>query len=227
MYADDARVVSRLPKKLRKMMDVIVVMCVAFGLTVLEVKTEIICLRTKEMPEETTISNVEAAGHMHNQTNEFVYPGEHRPQKYRSVHRDRPAHTQCIIQLPEVHPRTVRPTERPPRAQNADAKSKDTRENAVRLRHVDPARMPLRHATTSPPQLSESLNRSVRGQPHRPSDFLDNLMETGSKSVDAIMRGRWILWGGTVARMGDTRLPNCVMFGKVIGGACCVEGQGK
>ena len=208
-------------------MDVIVIVCVAFGLTVSEVNTEIICFSTKGMPEETTISNVEAAGHMYNQTNEFVYLGERQPQKYRSVHRGRPAHTQRMVQLPEVHPRTVRPTERPPRARNAEAKSKVIRENTVRLRHVDPARMPLWHAATSPPQLSESLHRSVRGQPHRPPDFLDNLTETGSESVEAIMRGRWILYGGTVARMEDTRLPNYVMFGKVVGGACCVEGQEK
>ena len=44
--------------------------------------------------------------------------------------------------------------ERSPRAQNADAKSRGTRDNAVRLRHVEPARVPLRrHAASSPPQV--------------------------------------------------------------------------
>ena len=41
LYADDAGVVSQSPKQLRKMMGVIVVVCVAFGLTVSEAKTEI------------------------------------------------------------------------------------------------------------------------------------------------------------------------------------------
>ena len=54
-YADDSRVVSLLPKQLRIMMGVIVVVCAAFGLTILEAQTEIICLRTKGMPEATTI----------------------------------------------------------------------------------------------------------------------------------------------------------------------------
>ena len=54
-------------------MGVIVVVCVAFGLTVSEAKTEIICLRAKGMPESTTTFSVEAAGQVYSQTNEFVY----------------------------------------------------------------------------------------------------------------------------------------------------------
>ena len=49
LYADDAEVVSQSPKHLRKMMGVIVVVCAAFGLTVSEAKTEIMCLRAKGM----------------------------------------------------------------------------------------------------------------------------------------------------------------------------------
>ena len=45
LYADDARVVSQSPERLRKMTGVIVVVCAAFGLTVSEAKTEIMCLR--------------------------------------------------------------------------------------------------------------------------------------------------------------------------------------
>ena len=54
-------------------MGVIVVVCAAFGLTVSEAKTEITCLRTKGMPESTTVFSVEAAGQVYNQTNGFVY----------------------------------------------------------------------------------------------------------------------------------------------------------
>ena len=46
-YADDAGIVSRLPERLEKMMTVIVSACAAFGLTVSEAKTEIMCLQTK------------------------------------------------------------------------------------------------------------------------------------------------------------------------------------
>ena len=74
-YADDARVVSLSPKKPRKMTGVIVVVYVAFGLTVLDAKTEIMCLRTKEMPEYAATFSLEVTGQVYNQTNEFVYLG--------------------------------------------------------------------------------------------------------------------------------------------------------
>ena len=61
LYADDAEVVSQSPEQLRKIIGVIVVVCAAFGLTVSEAKTEIMCLRAKGMPESTATFSVEAA----------------------------------------------------------------------------------------------------------------------------------------------------------------------
>ena len=52
-------------------------------------------------------------------------------------------------------------------------------------------------------------------------------MKTGSASIEATLRRRRILFAGFVARMEDTRLPKCVMFGEMVGGAGCVGGQGK
>ena len=75
LYADDAGVVSQSPEQLRTMMGVIVVVCAAFGLTVSEAKTKIMCLRAKGMPESTATFSVETAGQVYNQTNEFVYLG--------------------------------------------------------------------------------------------------------------------------------------------------------
>ena len=53
----------------------IVVACAAFGITVSEAKTEIVCLRAKGMPESTAIFSVEAAGQVYNLSNELVYLG--------------------------------------------------------------------------------------------------------------------------------------------------------
>ena len=48
LYADDVGIVSRSPEEgLEKMMTVIMAACAAFGLTVSEAKTEIMCLQTK------------------------------------------------------------------------------------------------------------------------------------------------------------------------------------
>ena len=110
------------------------------------------------MTESTATFSVEAAGQVQPDERVCITRGKRKP-KCRPVHRGRPARTQRTVQLPEVHPRAVRPTERSPRAQNTDAKSRGTRYNAVRLRHVEPARVPLRHAAPSPPQVLDSLHR--------------------------------------------------------------------
>ena len=148
------------------------VVCAAFDLIVSEAKTEIMCLRAKGVPESTATFSVVAAGQVYNHTNEFVYLGGNvNLNTDLSIDVD-PARTQRMVQLPEVHPRTVRPTERSPRAQNPDAKSRGTRDNDVRLRHVEPARAPLRYAAPSPPQVLDSLHRLAKAQSRRPPDFL-------------------------------------------------------
>ena len=50
---------------------------------------------------------------------------------------------------------------------------------------------------------------------------------TGSESIEATLRKRRILFAGFVARMEDTRLSKCVVFGKLAGGVGCVGGQKK
>ena len=97
--------------------------------------------------------------------------GERKPQ-CGPFHRGQSANTQR--QNPEVYPRTVRPTERSPQAQNADAQSRGTRNNAVRLGHVELARVPLRYAAPSPPQVLDSRHRLAKAQSRRPPDFLSS-----------------------------------------------------
>ena len=52
-------------------------------------------------------------------------------------------------------------------------------------------------------------------------------MKTGNESIEATLRRRRILFAGFVARMEDTRLPKCVMFGEMVGGAGCVGPRKK
>ena len=73
LYADDAGIVSRLSEGLERMMTVIVTACSAFGITVSEAKTEVMCLQTKGGGEASFTIN--AAGQVHKQTIEFVYLG--------------------------------------------------------------------------------------------------------------------------------------------------------
>ena len=52
-------------------------------------------------------------------------------------------------------------------------------------------------------------------------------MKTGSESIEATLRRRRILFAGYVTRMEVTRLPKCVMFGEMVGGAGCVGRKEK
>ena len=72
-YADDAGIVSRSSEGLERMMMVIVTACSAFGLTVSEAKTEIVCLQTKSGGKVSFTINV--AGQVYKQTIEFVFLG--------------------------------------------------------------------------------------------------------------------------------------------------------
>ena len=191
-------------------MVLIVVVCAASGLIVSEAKTGITFLRTKGIPEATGVFS-----------GPDVQPNE----------RGRPAHTQGVVHLLEVHPRTVRPTERSPRAQNPNAKGRGTRDNAVRLRHVEPARAQLWHAAPSLPQFPDSLYWLAKTQSRRPSDSLSGHFHDDGKREhrvsEAIMSRRYIRFAGFMVRMEDTRLPKCVMFVELVGGAVRVGGQGK
>ena len=155
-------------------MGVIVAVCAAATTTVSEAKTEIMCLRMKRMPAFTTHSEqMQLARCRTKRTSLYTSRGMSTtistcPSMSSGVYATYGA---AFERTPSNH----RPTERSPRAQNPDGKSRDTRDVAVRLRHVEPARLPLWHAAPSLPQLPDSLHRLAKIQLHRPPDFLFGL----------------------------------------------------
>ena len=60
-----------------------------------------------------------------------------------------------------------------------------------------------------------------------PFSYLDTLIEPGSAIIKATLRRRRISFAGFVVRIEDTRLPECLMFGELVGGAECVGDQEK
>ena len=174
LYADDAEVVSQSPEQLRKMTGVIVVACAAFDLTVSEAKTEIVCLRAKGIPESTaTFSVVEVAGQAYNQTNEFVYLGgnvNHNTDLSIEVDR-RIRNAWCSFRKNtlELYDRPSAPLELKVRMLRAEV-LETMRKKCLRKKR--PARVPLRHAASSPPQVLDSLHRLGKAQSCRPPDFL-------------------------------------------------------
>ena len=199
-------------------MGVIVVVCAAFGLTVSEAKTEIMCLRAKGMPEPTATFSVEAAGQVYNQTNEFVYLGGNVNQNADlSIEVDRRVRNAW-------YDRSSAPLElkiRMLRAEVLETMLYGCVTWSPRACHYDT----LRRAH------HRFLTRCIGWRKHNRADhpifYPDTLVKMGSESIEATLRRRRILFAGFVARMEDTRLPKCVMFGEMVGGAGCVGGQEK
>ena len=134
--------------------------------------TEIMCLRAKGMPESTTIFNVEAAGRVYNQTNEFVYLGGNiNHNADLSIEVDRRRRNACcsfrkytleLCDLPSA----------PLELKIRMLKNRGTRDKVVRLCRVEPSGLPLRHTAPSPPQVLDSLHWLAKAQSRRPPDFL-------------------------------------------------------
>ena len=214
LYADDAGVVSQSPEELRKIMGVIVVICAAFGITMSEAKTEIMCLRTKGVPESTAVFSVEAAGQVYNQTNEFVYLGgnvNHNADLPIEVDR-RIRNAWCSFRkyTLELYDRPNAPLELKIRMLRAEV-LETTLYGCVtwnpRACHYDT----LRRAHHS--FLTRCFGWREHNRADHPISYLDTLIKTGSESIVATLRRRRILFAGFVVPTEDTRLPKCVMFG--------------
>ena len=111
-------------------------------------------LSTKEIPESTTIFSIEAAGQTYNH-NDADLSIEVNP-------RIRNAWCSFRMYTLKLDDRSSAPLKLKMRM----LKSRRTRANAVRLSHVEPARVPLQHAAPSPLQLPESLHRLTKEQSH-------------------------------------------------------------
>ena len=199
-------------------MGVIVVVCAAFGLTVSEAKTEIMCLRTKGMPESTAIFSVEAAGQVYSQTNEFVYHGgnvNHNADLSIGVDR-RIRNAWCSFRKYTLELRT-----RMLRAEVLETMLYGCITWSPRACQYDTLRRAHHRFSTC------CIGWRKHKRASHPISYLDTLIKTGSESIDATLRRRRILFAGFVARMEDTRLPKCVVFGEMMRGVGCVGGQEK
>ena len=228
LYADDAGVVSQSPEQLRKKMGVIVVVCVAFGLTVSEARTQIMRLRAKGMPESTATFSVEAAGQVYNQTNEFAYFGgnvNHNTDLSIEVDR-RIRNAWCSFReyTLELYDRPSVPLElktRMLRAEVLETMLYGCVTWSPRACHYDTLRRAHHRFLTS------CIGWKKHKRADHPISYLDTLIKTVSESTEATLRRRRFLFAGFVARMEDTRLPKCVVFGEIVGGAGCVGGLEK
>ena len=93
---------------------------------------------------------------------------------------------------------------------------------------MEPTLVQLRYAATSPPHF---LIRCIGWRKHTRTDhsisYVETLLKTESESIEATLRKRRILFAGFVARMENTKLSKCVMFGELVWGTVSSGGQEK
>ena len=182
-------------------MEVIVVVCAAFDLTVSEAKTEIMCLRAKGMLESTATFSVEAAGQVYNQTNEFVYLGGNvNHNADRSVEVDRRIRNAwCSFRkyTLELYDRSSAPLEliiRMLRTEVLETMLYGCVTWSPRACHYDTLRR-AHHRF-----LTRCIGWRKHNRTDHPTSYLDTLVKTGSESIEATSRRRRILFAGFVAR---------------------------
>lgn len=76
LYSRDEAIVSHSLEKPKKTMIVIITVCPAFGLTILEAKTSTMCSRTTGITCAAAIFSVKAASQIYKQEANFLYLGE-------------------------------------------------------------------------------------------------------------------------------------------------------
>ena len=204
LHADDAGVVSRPPEQPRKLMGVIVVVCNTFSLTVSEAKTEMMCLRTKGMPE----FSVEEAGHMYNQMNDFVYLGgnvNHNADLFietdRRIHNAWCSFRKCTLKLYDRPSALLKLKTRMVKAEVLETKLYGCIMWSPRACHYDTLRRAHQRSLTR----CIDWRKTIRAD--NPISYLDTLIKTGSKSIEAILRSRRIMVAGGL--WGAWRIQDC------------------
>ena len=207
-------------------MTVIVTACSAFGLTVFEAKTGIICLQTK-YGEKVSFA-INAAGQVYKQTIEFVYSGgaisANRDLSVEVTRRLQRAWAFFQRYKMEIYDRPgvrLRLKVRLLKAQVIETLLygcmtwSPNKPNYGRLRRVH-------HS-----MLLRFLGYRKRKRNDHTLSYADALAKTAPESIEAIVRKRRIMLARFVARMGEERLPQRVMFGGLVGGKGYSGGQEK
>ena len=211
-------------------MGVIVVVCAPFGLAMLEAKTEIMCLRTKRTPgPRRHIQRRGGRSGVQPDERICIPPGKRQSQSDLFIKVDRRIRSAwCNFQkyTLKLYDRLSAPLElkiRMLRAEVLETMLYGCVTWSPRGCHYVTVRRVHRSF------LTRCIGRRKNNRNDHLISYLNTLfMNTGScESIDVIMRRRrWILFEGFVARMEDTRLPKCVMFGELVGGRA-TRGEGK
>ena len=216
LYADDARIVSRSPQGLAKMMEAIVEVCRAFALTVSAKKTETMCMPPPRTPR--TIMQVEAAGQAYKQVQSFTYVGAAVTEvPDMSVEIARRTHARWMHirrYLRELYdrPKVAHSLKtRMVKAEAIDALLYGCSTWTLREEHYAKLRT-VHHRV-----LLHIIGAQRKRPDHRMASYNRALEITGCKSIETTLRTRRLLWAGTLLRIGGGRLPKRIVFGNLEG----------
>ena len=211
LYADDACVASRLPEGLARMMTIVVDVCAAFGLTVSERKTEVMCVPPPNQQAPSVA--IEAAGQRYRQVNSFVYLGSmvsHDASMSAEIERRvRAAQFRVGKYQVALYRRSTAPLSLKVRMVKAEVVEALLYGCATwTLRKEEFARLHSTHL-----HVLHTILGARRKADHRVLSYREALRATGCESVETTVRKRRLLWAGTVLRMPPTRLPRRMMLG--------------
>ena len=216
LYADDACIVSRSPQGLAKMMEVIVEVCRAFGLTVSAKKTETMCMPPPRTPR--TMVRIEAAGQIYKQVQSFTYLGgavTETPDMSIEIARRTSAcwarirrYSRELYGQPKV---ALSLKTRMVKAEAIEALLYGCSTWTLRQEHYAKLRT-VHHRV-----LLRIIGAQRKRPDHRMTSYNRALEITGCESIETTLRTRRLLWAGTLLRMSGGRLPKRIMFGNLEG----------
>ena len=208
------------------MMTVIVTACSSFGLEVSEARTDTMCLETQSRGKVSFTIN--AAGQVCKQTIQFVYSAE-------AITADRDLGIEITRRLQrswacfqrykmEIYDRPgvrLRLKVRLLKAEVVETLLYGCMTWSAKRPDYD--RLGRNHRS----MLLRCLGWQKRKRHDITLSYADALAQTDSESVEAIVRKQRILFAGFVARMGEERLPQRVMFGEFVGVRATQGGKRK
>ena len=216
LYADDACIVSRSPQGLAKMMEVIVEVCRAFGLTVSAKKTETMCMPPPRTPR--TMVRIEAAGQIYKQVQSFTYLGgavTETPDMSVEIARRTSAcwarirrYSRELYGQPKV---ALSLKTRMVKAEAIEALLYGCSTWTLRQEHYAKLRTVYHRV------LLRIIGAQRKRPDHRMTSYNRALEITGCESIETTLRTRRLLWAGTLLRMSGGRLPKRIMFGNLEG----------
>ena len=214
LYADDACIVSRSPCGLGRMMAVFVEVFGTFGLTILESKTNTMCIPISRAPVTKIVFN--ATGQQYRQTTSFAYLGgtvtktsnlsDEIDRRIRAGWLRFKCYKRELYDRSKVSLLTL----------NRMVRSEVVEALFYGCATWTPLKGHYAKLLTTHHRMSlQILGARCKSPNKRILSYEDALQRTKCEKIETTVRTRRLLWAGALLHMGDHRLPKRVMSGEL------------